>query len=140
MQLPKQLRYGKNSLTVQDIRLIGTTFPLLRQQTPQPDGGPFLCLSDFVRPLSSGTPDIVGLFASTISEEAEETYKNDPYKHLRVQTLNAVSYTHRACATDVKVLHGNVDATAQVGEVLDGLQASFCFGSKGCLLYTSRCV
>ena len=48
----------------------GTTFPLLRQQTPQPDGGPFLCLSDFVRPLSSGTPDIVGLFASTISEEA----------------------------------------------------------------------
>ena len=66
----------------------GTTFPLLRQQTPQPDGGPFLCLSDFVRPLSSGTPDIVGLFASTISEEAEETYKNDPYKHLLVQTLN----------------------------------------------------
>ena len=54
----------------------GTTFPLLRQQTPQPDGGPFLCLSDFVRPLSSGTPDIVGLFASTISEEAEETYKS----------------------------------------------------------------
>ena len=66
----------------------GTTFPLLRQQTPQPDGGPFLCLSDFVRPLSSGTPDIVGLFASTISEEAEETYKSDPYKHLLVQTLN----------------------------------------------------
>ena len=64
----------------------GTTFPLLRQQTPQPDGGPFLCLSDFVRPLSSGTPDIVGLFASTISEEAEETYKSDPYKHLLVQT------------------------------------------------------
>lgn len=66
----------------------GTTFPLLRQQTPQPDGGPFLCLSDFVRPLSSGTPDIVGLFASTISEDTEETYKNDPYKHLLVQTLN----------------------------------------------------
>lgn len=66
----------------------GTTFPLLRQQTPQPDGGPFLCLSDFVCPLSSGTPDIVGLFASTISDEAEETYKSDPYKHLLVQTLN----------------------------------------------------
>ncbi len=66
----------------------GRTFPLLRQQAPQPDGSPFLCLSDFVRPLSSGTPDIVGLFASTISEEAEETYKSDPYKHLLVQTLN----------------------------------------------------
>ncbi len=66
----------------------GTTFPLLRQQTPQPDGSLYLCLSDFVRPLSSGTPDIVGVFASTISEDAEETYKSDPYKHLLVQTLN----------------------------------------------------
>ena len=30
----------------------------------------------------------IAFFASTISEEAEETYKNDPYKHLLVQTLN----------------------------------------------------
>lgn len=66
----------------------GTTFPLLRQQAPQAGGGPFLCLSDFVRPLSSGTPDTVGLFASTIGGEAEESCKNDPYKHLLVQTLN----------------------------------------------------
>lgn len=28
-------------------------FPLLRQQTPKKDGSPFLCLSDFIRPLSS---------------------------------------------------------------------------------------
>ena len=64
-----------------------------------------------IRDSSSGTPDIVGLFDSTISEEAQETYKNDPYKDLLVQTLNdrlaeaatekmheyvrkAVSYTH----------------------------------------------
>lgn len=66
----------------------GTVFPLLRQQTPHPDGSPFLCLSDFVRPLSSGVPDIVGLFASSISEETEKYYKNDPYKHLLVQTLS----------------------------------------------------
>lgn len=64
-----------------------TIFPLLRQQTPHPDGSPFLCLSDFVRPLASGTPDTVGLFASSIGEEAEEYYKEDPYKHLLVQTL-----------------------------------------------------
>lgn len=38
-----------------DILIIeNTPFHLLRQQTPHPDGGPFLCLSDFVRPLSSG--------------------------------------------------------------------------------------
>ena len=65
----------------------GTTFPLLRQQMPHPDGSPFLCLSDFVRPLSSGITDIVGLFASSISEETEGLYKNDPYKHLLIQTL-----------------------------------------------------
>lgn len=64
-----------------------TVFPLLRQQTPHPDGSPFLCLSDFVRPLSSGKADTIGLFASSISEETEGYYKNDPYKHLLAQTL-----------------------------------------------------
>ena len=66
----------------------GTNFPLLRQQTPHPNGSPFLCLSDFIRPLSSEIPDIVGLFASSINGEVEEFYKNDPYKHLLVQTLS----------------------------------------------------
>ena len=66
----------------------GTLFPLLRQQTPNPDGSPFLCLSDFIRPLSSGIADTIGLFASSISPEAEEYYKDDPYKHLLVQTLS----------------------------------------------------
>lgn len=66
----------------------GTNFPLLRQQTPHPNGSPFLCLSDFIRPLSSGIPDVVGLFASSIKGDVEEHYKNDPYKHLLVQTLS----------------------------------------------------
>lgn len=66
----------------------GTTFPLLRQQTPHPDGTPFLCLSDFIRPLASGIPDTVGLFASSVSGNAEEDYQDDPYKHLLIQTLN----------------------------------------------------
>ena len=64
-----------------------TVFPLLRQQTPHPDGSPFLCLSDFIRPLSSGVPDTIGLFASSVSAESEGCYKDDPYKHLLVQTL-----------------------------------------------------
>lgn len=64
-----------------------TPFPLLRQQTPHPDGSPFLCLSDFIRPLSSGKADTIGLFASSISMESKEYYKEDPYKHLLVQTL-----------------------------------------------------
>ena len=57
-------------------------------RTPNPDGSPFLCLSDFIRPLSSGIADTIGLFASSISPEAEEYYKDDPYKHLLVQTLS----------------------------------------------------
>ena len=64
-----------------------TPFPLLRQQTPHPDGSPFLCLSDFIRPLSSGKADTIGLFASSISMESKEYYKEDPYKNLLVQTL-----------------------------------------------------
>lgn len=64
-----------------------TLLPLLRQQTPHPDGSPFLCLSDFIRPLSSGSEDTIGLFASSIDGETEKAYRNDPYKHLLVQTL-----------------------------------------------------
>lgn len=72
----------RDNLIIED-----TVFPLLRQQTPHPDGSPFLCLSDFIRPLSSGVPDTIGLFASSVSAESEGYYKDDPYKHLLVQTL-----------------------------------------------------
>lgn len=63
-------------------------FPLLRQQTPKRDGSPFLCLSDFIRPLSSGIPDTIGAFASCIDADMEGFYEQDPYKHLLVQTLS----------------------------------------------------
>ena len=63
-------------------------FPLLRQQTPKKDGSPFLCLSDFIRPLSSGIPDTLGAFASSIDADMEGLYEQDPYKHLLVQTLS----------------------------------------------------
>lgn len=67
--------------------LDGKLFPLLRQQIPHPDGTPFLCLSDFVRPLSSGIPDTVGIFAASCDGEVELLYENDPYKRMLVQTL-----------------------------------------------------
>lgn len=65
-----------------------TVFPLLRQQTPHPDGSPYLCLSDFVRPLSSGIADTIGLFASSVSEDKVRFYEDDPYKCLLAQTLS----------------------------------------------------
>ncbi len=70
-----------------NLLLDGIPLPLLRQQTPQPDGAPFLCLSDFVRPLSSGVNDTVGIFAASCDGEVELLHADDPYKHLLVQTL-----------------------------------------------------
>lgn len=65
----------------------GTPFPLLRQQSPHADNSPYLCLSDFIRPLSSGKQDTIGLFAATCDGEIEILYENDPYKRMLVQTL-----------------------------------------------------
>lgn len=70
-----------------NLLLDGVTFPLLRQQTPHADGSPYLCLSDFVRPRSSGIEDTVGIFAATVGGEAETLGDDDPYRQLLVQTL-----------------------------------------------------
>ena len=69
-----------------DIWLEGTRFPFLRQQTAK-EGKPYLCLSDFIRPLSTGITDKIGLFATSIDAEVENLFPNDSYKHLLVQTL-----------------------------------------------------
>lgn len=69
-----------------DIWLEGTRFPFLRQQTAKEEE-PYLCLSDFIRPLSTGITDKIGLFATTIDAEVENLFPNDSYKHLLVQTL-----------------------------------------------------
>lgn len=69
-----------------DIWLEGTRFPFLRQQTAK-EGEPYLCLSDFIRPLSTGITDKIGLFATSIDAEVENLFPNDSYKHLLVQTL-----------------------------------------------------
>lgn len=70
-----------------NLLLNGTRFPLLRQQTRIKPEDPFLCLSDFVRPLTSGITDTVGGFATTIDERMEEEFKEDDYKHLLIKTL-----------------------------------------------------
>ena len=66
----------------------GVTFPLLRQQAKKREGGPFLCLSDFVRPLSSGIKDTVGAFATSIDADMEGLFEKDPYKHIIDQALS----------------------------------------------------
>lgn len=70
-----------------NLLLDGLRFPLLRQQTRQRPDAPFLCLSDFVRPLSQGIPDTVGAFATTVDAALEEVLAHDDYGHLLVKTL-----------------------------------------------------
>jgi cobalamin-dependent methionine synthase I len=69
-----------------DIWIEGTRLPLLRQQATRP-GEPYLCLSDFIRPLASGIPDKIGIFATSVDKEMESLYPDDGYKHMLVQTL-----------------------------------------------------
>ena len=65
----------------------GTMFPLLRQQSRVKDSDPFLCLSDFVRPVESGITDTVGCFATTIDPEMEKEFEGDDYKMMLCKTL-----------------------------------------------------
>lgn len=69
-----------------DIWIEGVRFPFLRQQTAK-EGEPYLCLSDFIRPLSSGIKDKLGLFATSVDAEMEKLYPDDSYRHMLVQTL-----------------------------------------------------
>lgn len=83
-----------------DLWLEGTRFPLLRQQTSREgkiptgegenhfrEGKYYLCLADFVRPLSGGIKDSVGIFATSVDERMETLYPDDAYKQLLAQTL-----------------------------------------------------
>ncbi len=66
-----------------------TTFriPMLRQQHPSKEGEPFLCLADFVRPLSSGVEDTVGAFCASVDGGITEEYRHDEYLSMLSQTL-----------------------------------------------------
>ena len=79
-------RLAEANSTDNDIWIEGLRFPCLRQQSA-PEGEPYLCLSDFIRPLSGGITDHIGLFATTVDTEMETLYPEDNYRHLLVQTL-----------------------------------------------------
>ena len=85
------------------ISLSRIRYSLCSVSRPLTDGSPFLCLSDFIRPLSSGVADTIGLFASSVSAESENYYKDDPYKHLLVQTL-----TDRLAEAATEKMHEHV--------------------------------
>lgn len=61
--------------------------PMLRQQREVADGKPNLCLADFIRPLASGRPDRMGLFATSVDIGLETDFDRDDYQKMMVQLL-----------------------------------------------------
>ena len=61
--------------------------PLLRQQHPAQETAPCLCLSDFLRPLSLGIRDMVGVFATSVDVGLETDFASDAYKKMMAQLL-----------------------------------------------------
>lgn len=70
-----------------DIIINGVRLPFLRQQSRKADGDPNLCMSDFIRPLSSGVSDSIGVFATSVDAGMEKDYGDDDYLKMMWQTL-----------------------------------------------------
>ena len=63
-------------------------FPMLRQQHPSAPGEPNLCLADFIRPLSQGIRDQVGVFCTSVDGTIIDEYSYDDYLNMMAQTLS----------------------------------------------------
>lgn len=61
--------------------------PMLRQQNEAAEGKVNLCLADFIRPVSLGVRDRLGMFCATVDAEIVETYRHDDYLSMLAQTL-----------------------------------------------------
>lgn len=70
-----------------DIIADGMRLPMLRQQKPTRPGLPNLCLADFLRPVSQGVKDKLGLFAATVDFDLTCGYDNDAYGKMLSQVL-----------------------------------------------------
>ncbi len=83
-----------------DIVIGDTRLPMLRQQSKADDGEPNMCLADFVRPLSQGIPDHIGVFATSIDSAVEHDFCDDDFQRMLAQTL-----ADRLAEATAEVLH-----------------------------------
>ena len=58
--------------------------PCLRQQQGE---SPYLCLLDFIRPITSGMNDRIGVFATSVDMGLETDFDEDPYQKMMAQLL-----------------------------------------------------
>ena len=86
-----------------DIVIGDTRLPMLRQQRKADDGEPNMCLADFVRPLSQGIPDHIGVFATSIDSAVEHDFCDDDFQRMLAQTL-----ADRLAEATAEVLHRQV--------------------------------
>ena len=63
-------------------------FPMLRHQHPSAPGEPNLCLADFIRPLSQGIRDQIGVFCTSVDGTIIDVYRHDDYLNMMAQTLS----------------------------------------------------
>ena len=86
-----------------DILIGSTRLPMLRQQHPTNEGDPNLSLADFIRPLSAGIKDHIGVFATTVDLALEHDFLADDYQRMLAQTL-----ADRLAEATAEVLHLDV--------------------------------
>ena len=86
-----------------DILIGSTRLPMLRQQHPTNEGEPNLSLADFIRPLSSGIADRIGVFATTVDLAMEHDFAADEFQRMLAQTL-----ADRLAEATAEVLHLDV--------------------------------
>lgn len=86
-----------------DLLLGNIRIPMLRQQKVSRQGRPSLCLTDYVRPLSSRVVDKVGAFATTVDADIESRYQDDVYQHMLAQVL-----AERLAESTAERLHADV--------------------------------
>lgn len=85
-----RVRYSLyNACSDMDDVIIDNSFriPFLRQQKPEPGKDYCLCLADFLPDTGSGKHDILGVFATTVDKDMENTYPDDMYKSMIMKIL-----------------------------------------------------
>lgn len=70
-----------------DIVFEGLRLPMLRQQHTTDTSEPNLCIADYIRPLSHGIPDRMGIFCTTVDIGLEKDFDCDSYKKMMAQLL-----------------------------------------------------
>ncbi len=112
-------------------------FPMLRQQSVNPDGKPNRALSDFVAPHEAGVADYVGAFAVTSGIEAAEVAARFEKNHDDYHAIMIKALADRLAEAFAEFLHArarkdwgygaeeNLDNDALIAERYQGIRPAF---------------